>query len=466
MHCLNHSFPAALRRVLLALTAALCLLAVNLPQTATEAAVIPLLDTTKQVRVGVAVPGLGSGASSAEVSCTGGFTAGVPSADGRAFSGMQTVSASSLRIRTDGAGHISLLDGESGQTLYTHVSAEPLALKGAGGRPVTLRWDGKEREYAGFLEISTEGSALQVVNVVDTETYVKCVMGMEIGNNHPRETRRAFSVLVRTIPMRRKHASRGFDVCGTTCCQVYHGNERRTQENDDIVDSTAGEYVSYEGEPIHCFYHDGNGGASCSYAAAWGSSKNLPYLESVFFEDGEDADGWQHIFSKKELFDFLSTRDAFRGISGGIESVEIAETDPSGSSYVTLLSVTDANDNTVFVETSEKVRTALRFDSANFTVSYTMEATVVTADGAEEAQTVAGYIDADGVYRTFDSFAEFPLTGSKKTAGADHITFDGVGSGHGVGFSTVGADQLASEGYSYRYLIEFYFPGTKISKAS
>lgn len=466
MHCLNHSF-SALRRALLALTAAvLCCLAICLPRTATKAETIPLLETAKKIRVGVACPGLGSGLSSAEISCTGGFTVGVPSADGRAFSGKQAVGASSLRIRTDGMGQITLSDGESGQTLYTHVSAEPLALKGAGGRPVTLQWDGKEREYAGFLELQAQGSALQVVNVVDTETYVKCVMGMEIGTNHPRETRRAFSVLVRTIPMRRKHASRGFDVCGTTCCQVYHGNERRTQENDDIVDSTAGEYVSYGGEPIHCFYHDGNGGASCSYAAAWGSSTNLPYLESVFLEDEEDADGWQHVFTEKELFDFLSTRDAFRGISGGIESVEIAETDPSGSSYVTLLSVTDAKNNTVFVETSEKVRTALRFDSANFTVSYTMEANVVSADGSEGTQTVAGYIDAEGVYRPFDSFAAFPLTGSNKTAGANLITFDGVGSGHGVGFSTVGADQLASEGYSYRYLIEFYFPGTNLSRLS
>lgn len=131
---------------------------------------------------------------------------------------------------------------------------------------------------------------------------------------------------------------------------------------------------------------------------------------------------------------------------------------------MTLLSVTDDKNNLFLVETSEKVRKALRFDSANFKVTYTMDAHVVGEDGSVKEQTVTGYIDANGEYQAFDSFTEYPLAGGETTVGADRITFDGVGSGHGVGFSGVGAEQLVAEGYSYRYLIEFYFQGTKISK--
>lgn len=461
----------AKRALLVLLAAVCCFLPVLVPRTAepmqAEAA-SSLPDAAYQVRVGVAVPALGSGLYTAILQCESGFTAGVSTADGRGFEGLFPLHTASLKVTTDNAGTLSLLDGESGELLYTYVSERPFALKGANGAPIRLHINGGQREYPGFLEIVGAGGALQVVNVVERETYVKCVMSTEIGSNVSRETRRAFSVMIRTVPMTPKHTANGCDVCGTNCCQVYRGNYLRDPENDAIVDSTKGEYITYQGVPIQCLYHGGNGGASCSSVAAWGGDE-VPYLKSVTLQENEEnaSEIWQYVFTKEELFHFLSSRDAFRGMEDGVESVEITETDPYGSDYVTLLSVTDSNDNLFLVETSEKVRKALRFDSANFKVSYTMEADVVGEDGTVSRQTVSGYIDADGEYRTFDSFAEYPLAGEPvggTTVGADHITFDGVGSGHGVGFSGVGAEQLVAEGYSYRYLIEFYFEGTKISK--
>lgn len=463
----NHPCFARFRRTLLLFAALCCLLPVfasgaSKPLQAEATSSLP--DAAYQVRVGVAVPALGSGLYTAHLRSGSGFTVGVSTEDGRGFESLFSLGCSSLQVSVnDGA--LSLTDEESGQLLYTHTSPRPLALKGANGHPVTLHRNDKDREYPGFLEIQPVGAALRVVNVVERETYVKCVMSTEIGGNASRETRRAFSVLIRTVPMTPKHTSYGCDVCGTNCCQVYLGNYLRDAESDAIVDSTKGEYVTYQGIPIQCLYHGGNGGASCSSVAAWGGDE-VPYLKSVTLQENADnlSEIWQYVFTKEELFDFLSSRAEFQGIEDGVASVEITETDPYGSDYVTLLSVTDSNDNLFLVETSEKVRKALRFDSANFKVSYTMEANVVSEDGTVSQQTVTGYIDADGEYRTFDSFTEYPLAGSDEAVGADHITFDGVGSGHGVGFSGVGAEQLVSEGYSYRYLIEFYFEGTNISK--
>lgn len=465
---ISHNHSCFFRRTLLLLAALCCLLPALLPHTrsplqAEAAATLP--DAAYQVRVGVAVPALGSGLKTANLQCGSGFTVGVSSQDGRGFEALFSLQNTTLQISSDGEGTLALTDGESGQLLYTHTSERLLALKGASGQPITLHRNDKNREYPGFLEIRPEGTALRVVNVVERETYVKCVMSTEIGGNASRETRRAFSVLIRTVPMTPKHTSYGCDVCGTNCCQVYLGNYLRDAESDAIVDSTKGEYVTYQGIPIQCLYHGGNGGASCSSVAAWGGDE-VPYLKSVTLQENEEnlSEIWQYVFTKEELFDFLSSREAFRGIEAGVASVEITETDPYGSDYVTLLSVTDGNDNLFLVETSEKVRKALRFDSANFKVSYTMEANVVEADGTVRQQTVTGYIDANGEYQAFNSFEEYPLAGSEAAVGADHITFDGVGSGHGVGFSGVGAEQLVAEGYSYRYLIEFYFQGTNISK--
>lgn len=459
----NHPCILYGKRVLLLLLAVtLCLLPTQLLRA--DAA-----GSGRQVRVGIAVPALGSGLLTADLQSGSGFTVGVSSADGRAFEARTSLGSTALTAEPDGDGGILLRDAQSGDLLYAHPSGteRPLALKAANGQPVTLLLGGQAREYPGFLELRRDGNALCVVNVLDIETYVKCVMSTEIGSNVSKETRRAFSVLIRTVPLTPKHTEAGCDVCGTNCCQVYRGNYLRDPENDAIVESTTGEYITYQGIPIQCLYHGGNGGASCSSVAAWGGSE-VPYLKSVSLpEDGENTSSvWQYVFTKEELFDFLSSISAFQGMEDGVESVEIAETDPYGSSYVTLLSVTDSNDNIFHIETSEKVRRALRFASANFTVTYTMEANVVNADGSTSKQTVGGYVDANGEYQTFDSFTEFEVAGSEETVGADLITFDGVGSGHGVGFSGVGAEQLVSEGYSYRYLIEFYFEGTKISHLS
>jgi len=48
----------------------------------------------------------------------------------------------------------------------------------------------------------------------------------------------------------------------------------------------------------------------------------------------------------------------------------------------------------------------------------------------------------------------------------DHILFSGRGSGHGVGLCQVGAEEMARQGKDYRQILDFYFPGTHLSKTS
>lgn len=371
--------------------------------------------------------------------------------------------AGSYRVASPVEGGIALVDGKSGKTLLEYECATPLALRSKNENEVSLNTVTARHNYLGFF-VFYASSKMKVINVIDMETYTKCVMSNEIGTNATVETRRAFSLLVRTVALHAsKHDKHGADVCYTTCCQVYLGTYRRSAENDAIVDSTKGEYVAYQGEPISCLYHKSNGGASCSSVAAWGNSE-IPYLTSVTLKENGDnvSEMWQYTFTQKELYDFLSSRDAFDGLEGGIHDVSIDGTDPYGSGYVTLLSVTDRYGNAVSIKTSEKVRTALKFQSANFTVSYYTDTQVLTADGTVSHQTVKGYLDANGRYVEFDSFKQYPVAGSDSTFGADTIRFDGVGIGHGVGFSSNGSEQLAEQGYSYRYILQFYFQGTEI----
>ena len=362
------------------------------------------------------------------------------------------------------AGGFVVADGNTGKRFLEYERKDMLALRAADGGEVSLNTRSGRKNYLGYFAFSAP-SYMKVINVLDLELYVKCVMANEIGTNVSVETRRVFSVLIRTVPMNRKHDKHGLDVCNTECCQVYLGTYRRDAENDAIVDSTKGEYITYNGAPINCLYHSSNGGASCSSVAAWGGTE-IPYLTSVTLGENSNnpSEIWQYTFTKDELYEFLSDRNAFAGLEGGISDVTIDATDPYGSGYVTALSVKDKFGGKITVETSEEIRRALRFESANFTVSYSTHADILTTDGVKENASVGGYLDADGVYHEFDSFDEYSIAGTDKTMGADSIIFDGTGKGHGVGLSSVGSEQLVEEGYSYRYIIAFYFQGTEISK--
>jgi stage II sporulation protein D len=49
--------------------------------------------------------------------------------------------------------------------------------------------------------------------------------------------------------------------------------------------------------------------------------------------------------------------------------------------------------------------------------------------------------------------------------GGDRIVFHGTGEGHGVGLCQHGADEMGLEGFSYREILAFYYPGTTVSRS-
>jgi stage II sporulation protein D len=48
----------------------------------------------------------------------------------------------------------------------------------------------------------------------------------------------------------------------------------------------------------------------------------------------------------------------------------------------------------------------------------------------------------------------------------DSIVFSGSGYGHGVGLCQWGAKKRAEDGFSYREILEYYYPGTTLEKIS
>lgn len=387
------------------------------------------------------------------------------------FGGFSTAEAASSaaggkKVCSPKQGAITVVNADNASVILMYEkTSHPFALKSAKGtvRLPMLHRSGNVNnfDYPGFFEYSVESSLLRMVNCVELETYTKCVMSNEIGTGFSEETRKAFAVLARTLPFGRAHRSLGFDVCNASCCQVYHGTYRMSEENNALVDATRGQIVTYNGTPIDVLYHNSNGGKSCSSVAAWGGTE-VPYLTTVTLETHENVeeDEWTHVFDQQEFFHYLRSRSAFSALSDDEISVQILGKDPYGSDYITTLSVSDGDGNSITVQTSEDVRKAMGFDSANFSIDYSATATLLTADGIKESA-VSGILTSEG-YKKFDSFGDSFTTMSGETISPEYVVINGRGKGHGVGFSAVGGETLALSGYSFKYILEYFFNGTKL----
>ena len=367
------------------------------------------------------------------------------------------------------SGGITVVD-ESGRVIFSYEdTTRPLALRGHNGHSVNIPMRHRSGsinyyDYSGIFEYSVSDGRLWMENILGLEDYTKCVMANEIGTNYSVETRKAFAVLARTVPLYSKHQKQGFDVCtNSACCQVYHGLYRMNEENNAIVDATRGLFCAYNGAPIMVLYHNSNGGASCSSVAAWGGDE-VPYLTTVFQEEYDDGDRWSRVYSKTEFFKYLKSRNSFSGLTDDDISMKILAKDPYGSSYITVLSVSDGSGNSITVETSEDIRSACGFNSANFTLEYSTELEVLTAEGRVEKRKVTGILTEDG-YKPFEGFGDGYMTTQGVEITPDTVTVNGQGAGHGVGFSATGSEKLSKDGYSYKYILGFFFNGTTLEMA-
>ncbi|MEW6553432.1 MAG: SpoIID/LytB domain-containing protein [Actinomycetota bacterium] len=125
----------------------------------------------------------------------------------------------------------------------------------------------------------------------------------------PTQGLRVTMVAARTYALscinRGKHAGDGYDICPYgSCCQAFVETiDPRTRPNIvAAVNATAGEIITYGGQPIVAAYSSCCGGYTASMEEAWGG-ENLPYLSPVPDDacaTDEDHD-WQVTMAWEEL---------------------------------------------------------------------------------------------------------------------------------------------------------------------
>lgn len=356
------------------------------------------------------------------------------------------------------------------------LAVQPRSLAGEK----TITWSGGYRYFGGFEFQRTTGGNLSVINVVNIEDYVKCVIPYEMSNDWPLEALKAQSVCARTYAAEQtRHRREGFDICASIDCQVYYGASKTNAHTDAAVDGTEGVYLFYNGVLVdNAVYYSCNGGASEDCKNVWNS--DIGYLKGK--EDPFEADitarksdyYWSYTLTPAELTAILKAK----GVNniGSVKNVYVSRFTDTGN----VLEITFEGTNGTYVASKERCRTifnnvldgvtvkSMRFnilgsDTGTFFINGAMNYVtgisstyVLTADGKVSKH---GLVASDTYVLTADGL--MPLEEKKDTA-EKSFTITGSGHGHNVGMSQWGAFAMAQRGYTYRDILEFYYTDIRL----
>ena len=162
------------------------------------------------------------------------------------------------------------------------VTLEAMSLFAIPERPgAWIEVDGAP--YRGYIELSVNRSNLfTTVNVVNLEDYLKGVVPAELSPEKfpEKEAIKAQAIAARTYVVKRRgqYESEGYDLCATPACQVYSGVGVEQPMSSDAVDETAGEILTYDGQPIDALYTSTCGGRTENAENVF--SNPVPYLVS------------------------------------------------------------------------------------------------------------------------------------------------------------------------------------------
>jgi stage II sporulation protein D len=136
-------------------------------------------------------------------------------------------------------------------------------------------WEGAEnRIYLGELEFYVnENGFIDVVNILDMETYLYGVVPSEIGVNSPLEALKAQTVCARSEAMigleTGKYAGPHYDLTSDVMCQVYSGIGKANDAVKSAVDATRGEVLTYRDTIISAYYASNCGGHTEDIENVW-----------------------------------------------------------------------------------------------------------------------------------------------------------------------------------------------------
>ena len=274
-----------------------------------------------------------------------------------------------------------------------------------------------KKRYNGKIKIKNSNNFLDVIEHIDLESYVIGVLGPEMGTTWPIEALKAQAVSARTYAIASINKNYEYDLTNTIYHQVYKGHDIISPSIIAAVNQTKGEVLTYKGKIFFAYYHANSGGHTTSPSATWNNDV-IPPLKGVkdpYYKYSSNA-SWSCYISNSDIIKFLTPYSS-KKISK-IKDINIYSKDRSGRT-VKLLILTNAG----------KFKIEISNIRNHFGTSLFKSTLITKIEKLEKG-----------------------------------FKFYGRGWGHGVGLSQDGAKVMANKGYNYKKILQFYYPGSKITK--
>lgn len=155
------------------------------------------------------------------------------------------------------------------------------------------------------------------VKRVPLERYVRGVVAAEVSADWPMAALEAQAVASRTYALTSHAGGSKFDVYADTRSQMYLGKAAETPRTNEAVKATAGQIVTYGGQPAITYFFASSGGHTESVQDAFPGSTPEPWLVGVDDPyDGGSLHRWTIELSLHEAGVRLKglTKGRFRGI--------------------------------------------------------------------------------------------------------------------------------------------------------
>jgi stage II sporulation protein D len=311
-----------------------------------------------------------------------------------------------------------------------------------------------ERPYQGAFQFIVENKKyIRPINQLPLEVYLKGVVPFEVYPSWHLEALKAQSLAARTYAI--IQSSGGTIMDDSIRFQVYGGFSSYERTNR-AVEETKGEIVTYNGKPISTFYSASNGGMTESNQNVWGGEKQ------VYYPIKEDPYDPQNPWTLKVHQTQISVDDLIWDAPNNWQNakekdVEICNTIRSwlsrkGFMNPIILSIDHFSINKEKSESSRSTR-----GSITITFAHRPLMDMLFFDQIVLKDVPLSHIRPMLGGTKFKSYLIDSLT---KENGV--YTLKGRGYGHGVGMSQWGANQMAEQGFTYKQIIQFYYPNTEI----
>jgi stage II sporulation protein D len=264
--------------------------------------------------------------------------------------------------------------------------------------------------YPGNIEVLKGKESLYLINELPLEEYVKNVVNAEVGSNWDMEALKVQAVISRTYALyqKNKNGTNGnYDLTSSVLHQVYKGSSTDTRISYAVM-NTESEVLTYNGDPIEAFYHSTSGGKTEDPQEVFG--KSYPYLKPV--ESNSEISPywiWERRIPAEEIEKALQVNS--------IKDIQI-------DSYTS----------------TQRVKTV----------------TVIHDEGSLNVKTTD--------LRKILGWNRLPSTNFTISRDNGNYVFDGKGYGHGVGLCQWSALEMSKEGMTYKEILDYFYPGTKLDR--